>query len=509
MLRLIDGFLNRTTMYRLVLYVLAVLWIVAFAFSVIGVLPFDPIGLLLAALVLLGVSFVTNEVFARVFKTSTNIESVYITAFILALIVAPPKLSEFVAYLPFLIIVSVIAIASKYILAVNKKHLFNPAALAVAVTAAFLNQSASWWIGGNFTMLPFVLIGGFLIVKKIQRWDLVLSFAAGAFVSVAVSNYLRGFSPIDGIQKAVLHSPLLFFAFVMITEPLTTPPTRRLRMWYGALVGLVFSPWVHVGSVYSTPELALLVGNAFSYIVSPKGKFVLKLKEKLKLTPTTYDFLFTGNRMKFRPGQYLEWTLGHMHPDNRGNRRYFTIASSPTEKELRLGLKFYPNSSSFKRTLLAMEPGGEIMAGQLAGDFVLPADPKQKLAFIAGGIGVTPYRSMLKYLIDTNENRDIVHFYSNRDATEIVYRDIFDEAEKMFGIKTVYLLNDVKELPLGWQGYNAMLNPDIVKKETPDYLERTFYISGPHSMIMGLENMLQSMGVPRRQIKTDFFPGFA
>ena len=102
---------------------------------------------------------------------------------------------------------------------------------------------------------------------------------------------------------------------------------------------------------------------------------------------------FAPNRkLAFAPGQYMEWTLGHNEPDSRGNRRYFTLASAPTEDELRVGVKFYQNSSTFKQAMLDMDQNSEIVAAQLAGDFVLPHDPQQKCVFIAGGIGIESIR---------------------------------------------------------------------------------------------------------------------
>src|SRR5258708_25269630 len=88
----------------------------------------------------------------------------------------------------------------------------------------------------------------------------------------------------------VLYSPLVFFAGVILTEPLTTPPTRNLQIVYGAMVGFLFSPAVHFGPVYITPELAILIGNVFSYLVSPKVKLILKLRERVQIAPDTYDF---------------------------------------------------------------------------------------------------------------------------------------------------------------------------------------------------------------------------
>ncbi len=496
MLKLIDSFLNRITMYRLVVYTLMLFIIVAAVLGAIGKVPYNPLYILYSALFFTVVCWITNEVFAWSFNMPANVESVYITAFILTLIVAPAKIFD-LHYFAFMGWVAVWAIAGKFILAIGKKHLFNPAALGIAITAIFLHQSALWWVGTAY-MMPFVLIGGLLIVRKIRRADLMWGFFVAALLTIAAFDIAAGHSLVDAIEKVFMDSPILFFAFIMLTEPLTTPPTRNLRIAYGVLVGILFAPQIHIGSVYSTPELALLVGNIFSYVVSPKQKLILKLKEIVKLTPDTFDFIFASpKQLAFAPGQYLEWTLGHEKTDSRGNRRYFTIASSPTEPEIRMGVKFYDDgkTSSFKQTLSALKSGDTIVASQLAGDFTLPKDKTQKLAFIAGGIGVTPFRSMVKYLMDNEEKRDIAMLYSNKTPGGIAYKDIFDQASTAINLKTTYA--------------TGRTSTEIIKQSIPDYKQRHFYISGPQAMVSATDKILRDLGVPSTQIKKDFFPGFA
>jgi glycine betaine catabolism B len=362
----------------------------------------------------------------------------------------------------------------------------------------------------TLSMLPFVLVGGFLIIRKIRRWDLVYSFLAAAVGVILVNTVTHGSNLISVIKQTVVDSPIFFFAAIMLTEPLTTPPTAMLQAIYGAIVGFLFSPQIHFGSFYTTPEIALLFGNVFSYIVSPKTKLIISLKDKIKISPDVYDFIFGLNRkLAYRPGQYMEWTLPHQNPDDRGNRRYFTLASSPTENNLRLGIKFNQNSSSFKKTLLDMNGDHKIVAAQIAGDFTLPANPKQKLVFVAGGIGVTPFRSMVKYLIDTNQKRQVTVFYANRNASDIVYQDIFDQANRNLGIKTVYVLSDKNNIPAGWTGKVGHIDAKMITEEVPDWRERTFYISGPHALVTAFEQTLAQLDIPEKQIKTDYFPGFA
>jgi ferredoxin-NADP reductase len=307
------------------------------------------------------------------------------------------------------------------------------------------------------------------------------------------------------LKETLRSSPLFFFAFVILTEPLTGPTRRLHRFVFAALVGIFFAPRIHIGFLYFTPELALLIGNLFAYAASPTGRFMLTLERIEQSTIDTYDFMFRPQRkLVFQAGQYLEWTLRLDHPDNRGNRRYFTIASAPTEESVRLGVKFYPASSAFKRALSAMAPGDTIVASQLAGEFILPSNPDTKIAFLAGGIGITPFRSMLRYLLDRNEARPIVVLYGTETVQDIAYRDVLDAAEHELGIWTVYAVARGAERGQ----YPGHIDARLVREAIPDYRERIFYISGPQAMVKALRRVLHTMGVRRSRIKIDLFLGF-
>lgn len=505
MLKFIDDFLNQITMYRLVLYFLILLILSASILSFINVLPFNFLSILLSAFFLTAFCWVINKILSIILKIPTNYESFFITALILSLIITPA--SDLDGYI-FLGLVAFFAMASKYFLAINRKHIFNPAAFAVVITALFFSKAASWWVGTTW-MIPLTLIGGLLVIKKIQRFSMVLSFFIVAITTMLGSSIFLGSDPILILQKTILESPILFFAFIMLPEPQTTPPYKKLQILYGCLVGFLFSSNIALGSFYFTPEIALLVGNLFSYIFSPKYKLPLKLKRKILLALNTYEFVFVSEeKLKNTAGQYMEWTFPHKGVDSRGNRRFFTVASSPTEENVHIGIKFYPNGSSFKRNLVNMEGGEKIVASLLSGEFVLPDDENKKLVFIAGGIGITPFRSIIKYLMDTNQRRDIVLFYSNNIVSDIVYKEIFDEASHKLGIKFVYTLTDTKNIPKDWRGKAGYVDAQMIKDEVPDYKESIFYISGPHSMIETFKKTLKDMGIPSNQIKVDYFPGY-
>ncbi|MBI4065880.1 hypothetical protein HY412_01670 [Candidatus Kaiserbacteria bacterium] len=483
-------FIDRTTMYRLMLYYLLALFGAALATSAAGYLSFSPLALLWSTAVLLCVSLLVNKFFAWAFNAVTNHESVFITPFILVLVVSPVAVAD-VAGAVILVVVASVAMASKYVLALGKKHIFNPVAVALVFSAFVFGVPASWWIAGILPLLPFLVVGGLVIVYKLRKFDLILAFFTASFVTIALIS--QNF--VAGIQATFLYSAIFFFAFVMLTEPLTMPNTRVLRIIYGALVGALFIWSPHIGSFYFSPELALIVGNLFSYLVSPKGRYMLTFVERRMLANGICEYIFRSDRkLVFKSGQYLEWTLGNVPVDNRGNRRFFTIASAPEDWTLALGIRFYDKPSAFKRTLAELPVSAVVSASSLGGDFVMPRDVKRKLAFLAGGIGVTPFASMARHCIKTGEQRDAILLYSSKTEEEFAYKDVFSDASRC-GWRTAYRI--------------GAIDAEFIKQSIPDYPERLFYISGPPGMVDAMKKMLIGLGVSRFNIKTDFFPGLA
>jgi ferredoxin-NADP reductase/Na+-translocating ferredoxin:NAD+ oxidoreductase RnfD subunit len=507
LLALPDRLLNRVTMYRLVVYYLGGLLAIAAVEAWRGTLHFPVSALLGSAALLVLACLAMNALFAAAFGAPTNNDSAVITGLILALIAGPAITREDYIFLAW---AATLAMASKYILAWRRLHLFNPAAIALVLTGLVANQTASWWVATG-SLTPFVVAGGILLVRKIRRGDLVFSFLwATVFLTLAWSA-VNGLSFAQAVSSGVADSPVWFLGFVMLTEPVTVPPTQPLQLAYGVLAGILAVPQFHLGPYYLTPELALVAANACALPFRSRQRVRLTLDRALALGPGLMDFLYVPSpALAYQPGQYMEWTLDHPRVDSRGKRRYFTIASSPTERSLRIGVKFAEAGSTFKQALLAhTERGTEIVAAQVAGDFTLPRDPQQKLAFIAGGIGITPFRSMAKYLTDRRERRNVVLLYANRRYDEILYQDVFDAARRVIRFRTVYVLSDPTSAPGWWYGERGRIDAAMIARQIPDYRERRFYVSGSPALVQSVLAALRRLGVKPSQIKTDYFTGLA
>lgn len=502
-MKYIDDFLNRITMYRLLLWGLRVLFVISWLFSVTGVLPYGPVRPLVGISVLIGICLATNYVLARIFKATSNSESSNITALLLYFVFQPPKNVTEAAGLA---LAGFVAIASKYLITKNQRHLFNPVAFGAVFVGLTDVLHSRWWIGSR-SLFIFVAMLAILEVRKIRRLPLVLSFGLMALVLAIVRSDAGVW---HSLNLALLSFPIMFFGGFMLTEPVTTPPRRSQQIIYGTFIGALFSSGLRIGSVGMTPELSLLIGNLAVALLVSRSRQPLKLIGHESIGRNIYEYQFKPLLpLSFKPGQYLEITLPLRKSDARGNRRTFSLASSPTEDNVLLTVKHPEQSSAFKQMLASLPEDTEVSANNLAGDFLLPYDEKTKLVFIAGGIGITPFRSMLKYLIDNRLGRTITLFYAVSDPKEIVYKEIFNEA-KEYGLKVVYVLSVAKgeSAPKSWNGEVGLVTTDMIQKHVLDYDKRQYYISGPDAMVQANVKLLRSMGIARTSIQTDYFAGY-
>jgi ferredoxin-NADP reductase len=214
-------------------------------------------------------------------------------------------------------------------------------------------------------------------------------------------------------------------------------------------------------------------------------------------------FYFKPERkLDYTAGQFIELTLPHHKPDNRGEKRWFTLSSAPSEPLLSITTKFAPHhGSSFKKALHHLKPGSVVHMSDAMGDFVLPKLLQTPLIFVAGGIGITPFHSILTWVASSKEQRQITLLYGVNQEDEIIFTETFDKANQHATIV-------VKDPSEAWGGEHGELSAELIlglEKPTDNTL---IYLSGPEPMIEALTHSLHKAGVATSQLVTDFFPGY-
>ena len=222
----------------------------------------------------------------------------------------------------------------------------------------------------------------------------------------------------------------------------------------------------------------------------------MKFVEKKPEAPNVYSFIFKPKKpVKWQPGQYLHYELPHPNADDRGISRWFTISAAPYEKHIQLTTRFdTKRSSTFKMALLKLKPGTEIEAGEPRGEFV-PEEDAERHIFIAGGIGITPYRSQLTQMDHDGEKLNIDLMYANKDE------------DFAFGNELTKIANKHPEFRLIPYTGDKRISPSDVQKYIPRE-DIIFYLSGPRALVENYQTMLEDLGVGADRIKTDYFPGY-
>ena len=232
-----------------------------------------------------------------------------------------------------------------------------------------------------------------------------------------------------------------------------------------------------------------------------------KIKEKREVAKGTLMVTFDlgGEDVDFVPGQYF-WVelLDPPHEDEKGPRRHITVVTSPTEKGV-LGLATRIRDSAFKQSLVDMPEGADVDVEQPKGSFTLPEDTSKRYAFIAGGIGITPFRSMLRYIADKGLDYDITLVYSNRDAESTAFLDELKELESV--VPRCRLVLTMTDDP-SWDGDTRMLDADVLRDLLGDLESYHFMIAGPPPMAKSVEASLLEAGLSEDQVQSDSFSGY-
>lgn len=502
----IDNILNSLTMYKVLLYSLLVLWVYTIILSTLNLISPSVYSLLTSSLLLVSTCYIFNILLAKVFKVIAATDSSIITGLILHFVLTPAKgsLEEYL----WLICASIFAIGSKYLLVYKKRHILNPAAFAAFILGVFGIGISGWWVAAP-AVAPLTLLVSLLVVRKIRREKMFGLFVTTSILSIFIFQIQFADSPLELFIESLLSWPIFFFGSIMLTEPRTSPTTKSLQDFYAIISGLLFGAIYSIGPIHATPEAALIVGNIYTYIFEKNYPLILKFIEKKELAKNLYEFSFEkGSAFTFIPGQYMEFTINASKNDSRGNRRYFTIASSPLETELTLGLRIEQSGgSTYKNEFMNLKKGDEIVAASLGGDFTL-RHGSENIVFIAGGIGITPFRSIISHLLKTNQKKNIVLFYACNSSGDFIYKDVFEKA-KTIGIKVIYIVTNKEITNKDWQGEKGYLTIDMIKKYTDKSIDTyEYYLSGPNSMVQNYENMLKTAKVPHNKIRKDFFPGY-
>ena len=235
--------------------------------------------------------------------------------------------------------------------------------------------------------------------------------------------------------------------------------------------------------------------------------FKSTLLEKIRRLPDTGSYRFSRpSEYTFKAGQFFSITL----PSADGPLvHHFSHADSPTEKAIELTTRL--TGSPFKTALDALPVGAEVEIDGPYGLFLFNYDAP-KIAFLTGGIGLTPVRSMLRHLVDTKgegrvDGQQIVLLYGSMTEDGVLYKDQVDEfVQKLPGLRVAHVIT--KPSPT-WQGYAGFINPEIVTAELGDPASWKYYIVGPPGMIDAMWKVMHALEIPGPQITVEGFTGYA
>jgi ferredoxin-NADP reductase len=219
----------------------------------------------------------------------------------------------------------------------------------------------------------------------------------------------------------------------------------------------------------------------------------IRFRERTELAPQIWEYAFKPEQpVDFIPGQYADFHILQPLDDPRGQSRVFSMTSLPSDDTVRFVAKFIPPLSPYKQALQSLQPGDELRLDEAMGDLVLPKLPTIPLVFIAGGIGLASFVSMLQSLLAAREEREIYLFYVVRSRQEQIFRDVLGAYP--LALKTVAIAP------------HRLTAQEIIDSTPP---EAYMYLSGSQRFVEGLCTDLLAGSVPHEQIVFDYFDGYA
>jgi len=211
----------------------------------------------------------------------------------------------------------------------------------------------------------------------------------------------------------------------------------------------------------------------------------------------TWSIYFQGPPLDYQPGQFMHVRLmreGKLFPSHP-----FTISSSPTWEELAITPK---ELGDFTQTLDRTKPGDQALIDAPYGIFSFLNYPKDDLVFIAGGIGITPFMSMLRYMKDKKIEKNVILFWANKSEQELLFTGELKTMEKeLKSLNLVFVMSRQED----WPGEKGRVDGKLIQKYVSDLTVPDYYVCGPPAMSKAVIAELQTLGIKRRQIHHELF----
>jgi ferredoxin-NADP reductase len=201
----------------------------------------------------------------------------------------------------------------------------------------------------------------------------------------------------------------------------------------------------------------------------------------------------------YKPGQYMIVTINAngkslMHP--------LSMSSSPTQNFLEFTKRL--SDSEFSNTLQALKVSDTVWLDVPYGSFTFTGEPT-KVAFLAGGIGITPFKSIIQYCTDTHQTANITLFYGVKTDKDCTFKEEFEQMQKLNPhLKLVLVASDAGNT---WRGKKGYINAELIKAELPDFKKHLFYACGPPVMVAAMQKLVADMGLPQSQLKLEVLVG--
>ena len=231
-------------------------------------------------------------------------------------------------------------------------------------------------------------------------------------------------------------------------------------------------------------------------------KFETKILEIVPRTVDVTSFRFPRpTDLSYKPGQYL---MINIRQGDKELTHHFSFSSSPTQKEYFEFTKKLTDHE-YSLALKAAKVGDWSRIDAPYGQFTFEGE-YLKICLLAGGIGITPFMSICKYATDKKLNSKITLFYGCRTEGDIVFKN---ELESLQSANENFKMVCVVNQPTSqWKGETGIITADMIKKTLPDYNETVFFTCGPPPMVKAMETIIESLGLPKTQIKQEYFTGY-